>query len=72
MTLLLSSPTVAEQHGLRDVYVRDVRGDLWDWLFIWKGRMTYGLVINALLEEWQKLDEAERRRIILTYQRPDE
>lgn len=57
---------------MRDVYIRDVRGELWDWLFVWKGRMTFGLVINVLLEEWQKLDETERRRIILSYQRPDD
>ena len=56
----------------RDVYIRGVRGDLWDWLFVWKERLPYGFVINVLIEEWQNLDEQERRRIILKYQRPDD
>jgi hypothetical protein len=56
---------------LRDVYVRGVRGDLWDWLYAWKERMSYGAIINVLLEEWQKLDESERRRILLEHRPPD-
>ena len=56
---------------LRDVYIRGVRGDLWDWLFVWKERQSYGFIINVLLEEWRNLDERERHRIILKYQRPD-
>ena len=55
----------------RDVYVRGVDGELWDWLYTWKGRLSYGFVLNVLITEWQKLDEAERRRIILGYQPPD-
>lgn len=56
---------------LRDVYIRGIRGDLWDWLFVWKERQSYGFIINVLLEEWRNLDERERHRIILKYQRPD-
>jgi len=62
---------LSDDPSLRDVYIRGIRGDLWDWLFIWKERQSYGLIINALLEEFRDLDEDQRRLIIFKYQRPD-
>jgi hypothetical protein len=72
MTVELWCRTVTEQSDLRDVNIRGVRGDLWDWLYNWKGRRSFGLIINVLIEEWRSLDETERRRILFKYQRPDE
>lgn len=63
--------SLSDDPSLRDVYIRGIRGDLWDWLFIWKERQSYGLIINALLEEFRDLDEDQRRLIIFKYQRPD-
>jgi hypothetical protein len=68
----LSLLAVAEDADLRDVNIRGIRGDLWDWLFAWKGRSSFGFVINVLIDEWRQLDETERHRILLKYQRPDE
>lgn len=51
----------------RDVYIRGIRGDLWDWLFIWKERRSFALIINILIQEFRSLSEAERKRIIDKY-----
>lgn len=55
---------------LRDVYVRGVRGDLWDWLFMWKQRLPFASIINILILEFRELSEAERQKILAKYDLP--
>jgi hypothetical protein len=55
---------------LRDVYIRGVRGDLWDWLFMWKLRLPFASIINILILEFRELSEAERQRILAKYDLP--
>lgn len=53
------------------MYIRGIRGDLWDWLFIWKERRSFAFIINILILEFRNLSEAERKRIIEKYDQHD-
>ena len=52
----------------RDVYIRGIRGDLWDWLFTWKQRIPFATIINILILEFRSLSEEERQQIIRKYE----
>jgi hypothetical protein len=60
-----------EKPELRDVYIRGIRGDLWDWLFIWKQRHSFATIINILIQEFRNLPETERQRILQKYEPRD-